>query len=244
LHELEIDHYFEETMPNESLLPLFERAKELGIGFYLGYREKSGKAHYNSSILVDKEGEIIAKYRKSHVGGSLEPVKERKVQYMERRYILPGDSGFQVYSAFGGQVGMGICYDRRFPEFWRVMGMKGAELILLGFFSGGSSPNYGSYLGALHHLLALQAGAYWSGAWVIASAHCGMANSVIVSPSGEIIAKTYSVEDELINAVIDLDYSKKMPHFSPKANSINCNFVRDRRPELYKILTDEKWEGA
>lgn len=240
----ELEQFCEDSMPNSSVLPLFERAKDLNIGFCIGYREKEGDRLFNSSILVGKNGEIIGKYRKSHIGGSIEPIPGRKYQYMERCYILPGDTGFQVWSAYDGIIGMGICYDRRFPEFWRVMGMKGAELILLDFLSGGSNPTYGTHFGVFHHLLALQAGAYWSGTWVVASAHCGIGHSAIISPSGEIIAKSYSIEDEIINATIDLDYSKKIPHFSPRANTINCNFVRDRRPDLYKIISDSNWKGV
>ena len=244
LDNSELEQFCEDSMPNPSVLPIFERAKELNIGFYLGYIEKDGDRIFNSSILVGKNGEIIGKYRKSHIGGSIEPIPGRKSQYMERRYFIPGDTAFQVWNAYNGKIGMDICYDRRFPEFWRVMGMKGAELILLGFFSGGNNPSHGSHFGVFHHLLSVQAGAYWSGSWIVASAHCGMGNSVIISPSGEIIARSYSLEDEVINATIDLDYSSKIPHFSPRANTLNCHFVRDRRPDLYKIISDPKWKGV
>ena len=78
----------------------------------------------------------------------------------------------------------------------------------------------------------------------MASAHCGMGHSAIISPSGEVIAKSYSIEDEVINVTIDLEYSHKNPHFSPRANTLNCHFVRDRRPDLYKIISDSDWEGV
>jgi predicted amidohydrolase len=240
--ESELNRFFEKSMPNPSVQPLFEKAKELGIAFYLGYSELEHGKYFNSSILVGKDGKIIGKYQKSHIGGTYEPIIDRESQYMERRYFQPGNTGFNVWSAFGGKVGMGICYDRRFPEFWRVMGMKGAELVLLGFLSGGKSGS-GSHLGVFHHLLCLQAGAYWNGLWIIASAHCGMGHSAIVSPIGEIVAKSYTNKDELIDATIDLDLSKERPFFSPRANTLNCNFIRDRRPDLYSIISNEKWEG-
>ena len=125
LQESEINKFFEKTMPNPSVQPLFDKARELGIAFSLGYSELEYGKRYNSSILVGKDGKIIGKYRKSHIGGTYEPVSGRESQYMERRYFLPGNTGFKVWSAFGGKIGMGICYDRRFSEFWRVMGMKG-----------------------------------------------------------------------------------------------------------------------
>jgi predicted amidohydrolase len=242
LPESEINKFFEKTMPNPSVQPLFDKAKKLEIAFSLGYSELEDGKHYNSSLLVGKNGKIIGKYQKSHIGGTIEPISGRESQYMERRYFLPGNTGFKVWSAFGGKIGMGICYDRRFPEFWRVMGMKGAELVLLGFLSGGRR-RIGSHLGVFHHLLCLQAGAYWNGLWIVASAHCGMGHSAIVSPTGEIVAKSYTNKDELIDATIDLDQSKEKPFFSPRANTTNCNFVRDRRPDLYSIISDEKWGG-
>ena len=60
-------------MPNAAVQPLFDRAKALGIGFYLGYaeitREKGRKQRFNTSILVDDQGAIVGKYRKVHLPG-------------------------------------------------------------------------------------------------------------------------------------------------------------------------------
>jgi len=250
INDSQLDKFFEKSMPNPSVQPLFDRAKELGVGFVLGYGERDGDKQFNSSILVGKDGAIIGKYRKSHIGGTYEPILGRKFQYMERRYFLPGDTGFKIWPAFGGYMGMGICYDRRWPEFWRVMGMQGAELVAIGFCSGGRSG--GSHLGVFHHQLCLQAGAYWSGMWVVASAHCGeeeegytlMGHSAIVSPSGEIIAESYTIEDELIDTTIDLDETIRRPNFSPRVHRDNAIFVRDRRPEFYKAIADPEWDGV
>ena len=70
-----------------------------------------------------------------------------------------------------------------------------------------------------------------------------MGHSAIVSPTGEIVVKSYTNKDELIDATIDLDQSKEKPFFSPRANTTNCNFVRDRRPDLYGMISDEEWGG-
>jgi len=223
LDNSEVDQFFEKTMPNPLVQPLFNRAKELEIAFCLGYAELDGSKHYNSAVFVGKNGKIIGKYRKSHVETA----------------FLPGDTGLNVWPAMGGYVGIGICYDRRWPEFWRVLGMKGAELIFIPFCSSGINR-----LSEFHHLLCLQAGAYWSGAWVVASSHTGeeqegpphMGASAIVSPLGELITRSYTFGDELIDATIDLDETKEA-RFAPRA----CNFVNDRRPELYKEITDPKW---
>ncbi|GAH26177.1 unnamed protein product, partial [marine sediment metagenome] len=56
----------------------FDRAKELKIGFHLGYSELEDDKHFNTSILVGKDGNIIGKYRKSHIPGNYEPTPERQ----------------------------------------------------------------------------------------------------------------------------------------------------------------------
>ena len=52
---------------------------------------------------------------------------------LEKRYFLPGDLGFPVYRIMGGVLGMCICNDRRWPETYRVMGLQGVEMIILGY---------------------------------------------------------------------------------------------------------------
>jgi len=69
----EIDSFFEHEMPSRDTLPLFEEAKRCNIGFYLGFAERTienQKArHYNASIIADRDGRIIGKYRKIHLPG-------------------------------------------------------------------------------------------------------------------------------------------------------------------------------
>src|SRR5271165_2079264 len=66
--QAEIDRYFEREMPGPETRPLFDLARELDVGFYLGYaeltQEKGEPRHYNTSILVARDGRIIGRYRK------------------------------------------------------------------------------------------------------------------------------------------------------------------------------------
>jgi predicted amidohydrolase len=113
LSEEELDKYFDAEMPNVSVQSLFDKSRELGVGFYLGYAELDAGKMFNTSILVDEQGRIIGKYRKSNVPGTSDPIPEQKFQHLERRYFLPRDTGFKVIDVFGARVGMIICNDRR-----------------------------------------------------------------------------------------------------------------------------------
>ena len=68
-------HYERGEMPSAECRPLFEKAKEFGIGFYLGYAELTEDGHrFNTSILVDDTGKIVGKYRKVHLPGDRKSV--------------------------------------------------------------------------------------------------------------------------------------------------------------------------
>ena len=132
--QVEIDVFFEREMPNPAVQPLFDLARQLKIGFSLGYAELTPEGrHFNTAILVDDGGRIIGKYRKIHLPGHTEEESWRPFQHLEKRYFEPGDLGFRVFEGFGGKLGMCICNDRRWPETFRVMGLQGVELVMLGY---------------------------------------------------------------------------------------------------------------
>ena len=139
----ELDDWFEREMPGPETKRLFDEGRHLGIGFYLGYaelaREREATHHYNTSILVDKAGRIVGKYRKVHLPGTVDPLSGDPGQHLEKRYFEVGNLGFPVYRAFGGIIGMCICNDRRWPETYRVMGLQGVEMNPAGLqLTGGS----------------------------------------------------------------------------------------------------------
>ena len=128
-----------------------------------------------------------------------------------------GDLGFPVWRAFDGILGMCICNDRRWPETFRVMGLQGVEMVVLGY----NTPTDNIYhkepvhRRMFHHLLSLQAGAYQNGTWVVAAAKAGkedgyglIGGSAIVAPTGEIVAQAITEEDELIVYDCDLDVGR------------------------------------
>jgi predicted amidohydrolase len=242
----EIDAFFETEMPSADTRPLFERAARLGVGFYLGYAEltvESGrKRRFNTSILVDGAGRIVGKYRKIHLPGHAEHEPWRPFQHLEKRYFEIGNLGFGVWRAFGGIIGMCICNDRRWPETYRVMGLQGVEMVLLGYNTPVHNPPAPEHdhLGNFHNQLSMQAGAYQNGTWVVGVAKTGeeegvpmVAQSQIIAPSGETVAMTVTDGDELIVARCDLDLCNSY-------KSTMFNFAAHRVPEAYRLICERQ----
>ena len=91
--------------------------------------EADGVHHYNTSILVNKNAEMVGKYRKIHLPGHAEHEPWRRFQHLEKRYFEPGDLGFPTFDTPFGRIGILICYDRHFPEGARALGLNGAEIV-------------------------------------------------------------------------------------------------------------------
>jgi len=244
--EAELDSWFEREMPGPETAPLFDEAKRLGIGFYLGYAELAVEAgrkrRFNTSIVVDGTGRVIGKYRKVHLPGHSEPQPGRRFQHLEKRYFEPGTFGFPVWRGFGGVVGMCICNDRRWPETYRVMGLQGVEMVLLGYNTPIDHTGYADIDGltSFHNHLSMQAGAYQNSTWVIGTAKCGneegssmVGQSVIVAPSGEIVAMATSLEDEVITARADLDMGTRY-------GKTIFDLARHREPAHYRLIVERK----
>lgn len=244
--EAELDSYYEKAMPSAETAPLFDEAKKLGIGFCLGYaelaEEDGRKRRFNTSILVDQKCELVGKYRKVHLPGHSEPQSNRVHQHLEKRYFEPGNLGFQVWKAFSGNMGMCICNDRRWPETYRVMGLQQVEMVMLGYNTPWDHTGHDDIdsLTQFHNHLSMQAGAYQNATWVVGTAKCGteegsrmVGQSVIIAPSGEIVAMASTLEDEVITASCDLDIGKRY-------RETIFNFAKHREPDAYRLIVERK----
>jgi len=249
----EADRWFERAMPSPETQPLFDAARKLGIGFYLGYAEVADRHRFNTAILVAPSGEILLKYRKVHLPGHAEYDPGRAVQHLEKRYFEVGDLGFPVIRAPMGQLdglnmGMMICNDRRWPEAWRVLGLQSVELVMLGYNTPTTNQDAATQAGGafeaphlrvFHSHLSVQAGAYQNATFAVATAKAGIedgcelfGHSIIVNPQGEIMAQATGREDELIIADCDFEQCRL-------GRTTIFDFARHRRPEAYRRITDQ-----
>jgi N-carbamoyl-D-amino-acid hydrolase len=237
------DHWYERSMPNDVTRPLFDDAARLGIGFCLGYALLDDDGHrWNVQTLVERDGHIVATYKKSHIPGHEQYEPDRPFQHAERYYFEPSPDGFGVWRAFGGLVGMMICNDRRWPESYRVMGLQGVELILCGYNTPlhyAPDPSQ-DVLQGFHNALVMQSGAYQNGTWVVGVAKGGveegvdsLGQSCIIAPSGQIVAQALTTGDELVVARCDLDWCARY-------KDTLFDFDRYRRPELYGRITAQR----
>jgi predicted amidohydrolase len=241
------DLYFEKSMPGPDTQILFETAQKLGIGFYLGYAELTpdGRA-FNTSILVNKNAQIVGRYRKIHLPGHTDHKPQAPFQHLEKKFFDVGDEGFFVWETMNAKIGMCLCNDRRWPETWRVLSLQGAELVAVGYNTPAVNINWQepTHLRMFHHILSLQASAYQNSVWIAAAAKAGLEDgshliggSAIVSPTGEIVALAQSEDDEVIFCEADLALADNFKQHI-------FNLAAHRRPEHYSLILERVGAGA
>lgn len=176
------------------------------------FEEASAGVYYDTAMLIDPEGKIVGKYRKTHPAA---------VQSLEKIYFRYG-SHFPVCRIGDWRVGLNICYDTFFPESARCTAVNGAELILVPFASPGQV-----LWRDIMRTRAFENGVYFAPCnkvgkedqWVFGG------GSMIVSPRGEVLAEAGDVEDEIITATLEREEVFQARRRYP--------MMRDRRPDLY-----------
>jgi predicted amidohydrolase len=239
--QAEVDTWFERDMPSAAVAPLFDRARQHRMAMNFGYAELTPDGHhFNTAILTDRDSNIVGKYRKVHLPGHVEYDTARSHQHLEKRYFEPGDLGFPVWRNLGGIIGMAICNDRRWPETYRVMGLQGVEMVVLGYNTpsvNSQKPIEGVTQRLFHNRLSVQAGAYQNSCWVVAAAKAGVEDghplfggSLIVNPDGEIVAEATTEGDEVLVVPCDFDATRF-------GKETIFDFARHRRIEHYGLIT-------
>lgn len=239
----EVDSWFEAEMPGGASQRLFDEARAAGIAISFGYGERTPEGrHFNTSVLTDTDARIIGKYRKVHLPGHDEYDPQRAFQHLEKRYFEPGDLGFPVWRNMNALMGMCICNDRRWPEVYRVMGLQGVELVMLGY----NTPSVNSQMAdegleqrLYHSELSMTSGAYQNATWVVGVAKAGdedghplMGGSLIVDPNGYVMARAQTEGDELIVHACDMDACNF-------GKTTIFDFGRHRRIEHYGLICSQ-----
>jgi N-carbamoylputrescine amidase len=205
-----------------------EVAREHGIVLIVPwYEEEQPGVYYNTACVIERDGTVIGKYRKTHIP-HVGPC------FWEKFYFKPGNLGYPVWETSVGRVGLIICYDRHFPEVARELGLKGAELV---FNPSATVESLSRYLWELEQ----PAHAVANGFWIAASNRVGVesplnqhkfyGSSYFCNPRGKIIAQASDSEDEVLVADLDLDEIREVRN--------TWQFFRDRRPETYGELAQQ-----
>jgi len=218
---------------NKILKHMSELAKKLNVVLPISFFEKDNNAYFNSIAVINSDGNILGKYRKSHIPDG--------AGYLEKYYFNPGNTGFKVWDTNFGKIGIGICWDQWFPEAARIMALKGAEVLFYPTAIGDELMSEYDSSGAWQRVMQGHAAANIMP--VVASNRIGSESvkgqvngfygkSFICDRSGKIIKEASKNKEEIILADIDTEED----HLFRR----NWGLFRDRRTDLYKeILTLE-----
>jgi predicted amidohydrolase len=222
-------------------------ARELHAVVVAPFFERGATAgeYYNSAAVIDRAGELVPgrlpsgrtalTYRKHAISS----FRWDQQVNDEKFYFRPGD-GFPVFDTEAGRLGVLICYDRWFPEAWRMLALQGAEVVCV--------PN--ASLGDVSDLFvpSMRTCAAQNLLYVVATNRAGEEEvegrkaryyglSCVVGPNGELLAAAGEAgPDQLAGATVDLDAIARV--------RTRQTMYRDRRPELYGLLAELRTGGS
>lgn len=215
-----------EPIPGPTTDLLAEKAKKYSMYIVGSMYEAAGNLFYNASPLIDPEGRIVGKYWKTHLFDA--PNRpDIKGGIRESDKVAAG-AELPVFATQRCKLGVSVCSDLRFPEVYRELALKGAEVIVCA--SAFLSPRLDLWE------FFLRARATENQCWVVASGQYGVepksgiafvGRSMIVDPWGTIVA-TASDEEGVVTATIDLAFADEVKRRYP--------LMEQRRPELYGTI--------
>jgi len=219
-----------ESIPGPTTNRFGELAKELRATVHLGSMLETslepGK-FFNTSVIVDSSGQVVATYRKAHLFDIDVP---GEVVMKESDFITAGDQ-LIVAECPGFRLGMSVCFDLRFPEMYRALSMKGATLLAI-------PAAFNAITGRAHWEVLVRARAIENHAFVVAAAQAGttlegiatFGHSLIVGPWGDVLGESRSDNEDVLVATLDLDEVDR------RRSQIDVFHLR--RPDLYPSLDD------
>ncbi|WP_375402100.1 N-carbamoylputrescine amidase [uncultured Sphingomonas sp.] len=219
---------------HRAVLAMRELAAELRVTIPTSFFEADGPHHYNSLAMVGPDGAVQGVYRKSHIPDG--------PGYEEKFYFRPGNTGFKVWPGPPGapdaKLGVGVCWDQWYPETARAMMLMGAEVLF-----------YPTAIGSEPHDTSLDTARLWRRAMVghavsnvvpiVAANRVGIEHgqtfygtSFICDERGDMLAELGRGDEGVITATIDLARVKR--------HRAAFGFFRDRRPDLYGRLVEDR----
>jgi len=201
-------HAQAEEIPGPTILRMIDKATRhkmyILAGSILEVSPEPDKI-YNTSVLIDPGGKILARYRKIHL---FDIVVEGQPPYEESASVLPGEEVVTAETDFG-IIGLTICYDLRFPELYCTLSNVGSQVISI-------PAAFTLHTGLAHWEILIRARAIENLSYVIAAAQVGShpvnrecyGNSMIVDPWGTVLARAPNIESAAV-AEIDLEYLNK-----------------------------------
>lgn len=216
---------------NPAVARCVQLAAELNVVLPVSIFEKDLNNVFNTVVMIDADGTILGRYRKSHIPDG--------PGYSEKFYFTPGDTGFKVWATRYGRIGVGICWDQWFPEAARAMALAGAELLLYPTAIG-SEPQDPTWDSSAHWHRVMQGHAAANIVPVVAANRFGVehgerleitfyGSSFMTDPTGEILTCASRDTDQTLFATYDLA--------AIESQRVSWGVFRDRRPDLYDPLT-------
>src|SRR5215471_684934 len=218
-------HEFE----NNPLIKEFsDLAREYSVVLPLSFFERAKNAYFNALAIIDADGRVVGRYRKSHIPDG--------PGYQEKYYFRPGDSGFHAWPTRFGNLGSAICWDQWFPEAARIMALRGAEILVYPTAIGSEPPPAPPVDSRDHWRRVMQGHAAANYLPLVAANRIGVevgdngelrfyGSSFIAAPTGEIVAELGRDEEGVVSATFDLAAIAKA--------RASWGLFRDRRPDLY-----------
>ena len=225
--------HFARALPvgeHPAVLAMQKLAAELRIFIPTSFFEADGHHHYNSLAMIDDAGAVMGVYRKSHIPDG--------PGYSEKFYFRPGNTGFRTFRTSLATLGPAVCWDQWYPETARTLMLDGAEILL-----------FPTAIGTEPHDPDLDTSRMWRRAMighavsnvvpVVAANRIGTehgqrfyGHSFICDERGDMLAEFGAGETGVLTATLDLAAARR--------HRAAFGFFRDRRPDLYGRLTEDR----
>jgi len=207
-----------EPIPGPTIDKFSKLAQDLGIVIIINLFEKDGNKTFDTSPVINSDGNVIGKTRMIHITDYH--------CFHEKGYYAPGDRGAPVYDTSFGKVGVSICYDRHFPEYMRALALADAEIVFTP-----QAGAIGEWPEGLYEA-EMRIAAFQNGYFTALCNRVGKeekltfaGESFICDPAGKVIAQAGQGTEEILYCDCNLDLVQ-----NSHARQL---FFRDRRPDLY-----------